>query len=214
VICVSLAEPSFRKCLNALRGLPMAEIRLDITPLKPEEIAALFACPLPLVATFRPGKRSDNDRRAALHAAIAAGAAFVDIEADARPAYRMELIRTAREHGCRVILSSHSDRLPPGAGELARTRERFFRLGADVVKVVHCVRSAADCVRLLSLYETPRRNKVIALGTGREGVVTRVAAPLLGAPFTYASLRPGRETAEGQLDWRTLAKILDLIPHG
>jgi 3-dehydroquinate dehydratase-1 len=213
VICVSLAEPSFRKCLNALRGLPMAEIRLDITPLKPEEIAAIFTCPLPLVATFRPGKGSDSGRSAALRAAIAAGASFVDIEADARPAYRKDLIRAAKEHGCLVILSSHSDRIPPGARELARTRERFFRLGADIVKVVHRVRSAADCVRLLSLYETPRRNKIIALGLGREGVVTRVAAPLLGAPFTYASLRPGRETAAGQLDWKTLARILDLISN-
>lgn len=191
----------------------MAEIRLDITPLKPEEIEAVFASPLPLVATFRPGKRSDSDRRAALNAAIAAGAAFVDIEAEARPAYRRELIRAAKEHGCRVIISTHSERRPPAAERLARLRDRSFRLGGDVVKVVHRVRSAADCVRLLSLYETPRRNKVIALGTGGEGVVTRVAAPLLGAPFTYASLRPGRETAEGQLDWKTLARILDLIPH-
>jgi 3-dehydroquinate dehydratase type I len=186
VICVSLAEPSFRKCLNALRGLAMAEIRLDITPLKPEEIAALFACPLPLIATFRPGKRSESARAEALKTAIAAGASFVDIEADARPAYRKDLIRAAKENGCRVILSSHSDRLPPGAGELARTRERFFRLGADVVKIVRRVRSGADCVRLLSLYETPRRNKVIALGLGREGAVTRVAAPRRGGARTRA----------------------------
>lgn len=191
----------------------MAEIRLDITPLEPEEIASLFAYPLPLVATFRPGKRSESARTDALKTAIAAGAAFVDIEAEAPPAYRRELIRAARARGCRVIISTHSEGRPPTAERLARLRDRSFRLGADVVKVVHRVRSAADCVRLLSLYETPRRNQVIALGTGREGVVTRVAGPLLGAPFTYASLRPGRETAEGQLGWKTLARIFDRIPH-
>lgn len=191
----------------------MAEIRLDLTPLTEREIRVLFAVPLPLVATFRPGSVSETERGAALDTAMAAGAAFVDIEADARSAYRKELIRLAAKHGCRVILSIHSDRRPPGEDRLARTRERLFRQGADIVKVVHRVRSAGDCVRLFSLYKTPRRDGVIALGLGREGVVTRVAAPLLGAPFTFASLRPGRETADGQLDWKTLDRILNLIPH-
>lgn len=213
MICVSLAEPSFRKCLSALEGLPMAEIRMDITPLAPGEVEAVFASPLPLVATFRPGKRPDSERAGALKAAIAAGAAFVDIEADARPAYRRELVRAARERGCRVIISTHSGRRPPGTERLARIRDGSFRLGADIVKIVYRAGSAADCARLLSLYATPRGNRVIALGTGRQGVATRLAAPLLGAPFTYASLRPGRETAEGQLDWKTLGRILSLIPH-
>lgn len=213
MICVSLSEPSFARCRKALRGLPMAEIRLDLTPLTMEEIGVLFAHPLPLVATFRPGRVSESERSAALGAAMAAGAAFVDVEADARPGYRRELARLAAKHGCRVILSIHSERRPPGEGVLARTRDSLFRQGADIVKVVHRVRSARDCARLFSLYGTPRRNAVIALGLGREGAVTRVAAPFLGAPFTYASLRPGRETAEGQLDWKTLDKIMNLIPH-
>ena len=213
MICVSLAEPSFRECLAALKDLPMAEVRLDLTPLAPDEIAQVFRSPLPLVATFRPGRASAAERGAALEAAVAAGAAFVDVEAAAPPAYRKRLIRVARERGCRVILSSHSDRRPPAADRLARMRESFFRKGADIVKIVHRAQSAADCSRLLSLYDTPKRGRVIALGTGRAGVATRIAAPLLGAPFTFASLRPGRETAGGQLDWRTLDRILELVAH-
>jgi len=191
----------------------MAEIRMDLTPLGPGEIAAVFAQPLPLVAAFRPGRATATERRAGLEAAIAAGAAFVDIEAEAPPAYRDRLIRVAREHGCRVILSCHSDRRPPTAGRLARTRESLFRMGADVVKIVHRASSAGDCLRLLSLYDTAKRGRVIALGTGRQGLATRIAAPFLGAPFTFASLRPGRETAEGQLDWKTLDRILTLVAH-
>ena len=42
MICVSLAEPSFRECFAALEGLPMAEIRLDLTPLTPGEVARIF----------------------------------------------------------------------------------------------------------------------------------------------------------------------------
>jgi 3-dehydroquinate dehydratase-1 len=215
MICVSLAEPSFRRTLAALglKGLPMAEIRLDLTPLRPAEIAAVFARPLPLVATFRPGHAPDADRAGALELALQAGAAWIDIEHDAAPAYRRRLVRAARDRGARVILSAHSVRRPPTPADLARTRARLFRLGADVVKIVHRAVTAADCLRLFSLYDSERRDRVVALGTGRAGVVTRLAAPLLGAPFTYAALRPGRETAEGQLDWRTMNRILERAAH-
>jgi 3-dehydroquinate dehydratase-1 len=46
---------------------------------------------------------------------------------------------------------------------------------------------------------------------GKDGRITRIAAPLLGAPFTYASLDNTRETASGQLDSRTLKQIIDMI---
>ncbi len=48
-------------------------------------------------------------------------------------------------------------------------------------------------------------------GMGKDGRITRIAAPLLGAPFTYASLDNTRETASGQLDSRTLKQIIDMI---
>ena len=213
MICVSLAEPSFRRTAAALRGLPMAEIRMDLTPLGPRQIAAAFSRPLPLVATFRPGRASDDDRAVALEAAVRAGAAYVDIEAGAVVRYRTRLARVARECGCRVILSVHSGRRPPAARDLARLRDGLFRRGADIVKIVYRAASAEDCLRLFSLYGTGRRGRVIALGTGRAGLATRLAATFLGAPFTYASLRPGRETAEGQLDWRTMGRILELAAH-
>lgn len=215
MICVSLAEPSFRRTLAALgrRNLPMAEIRLDLTPLRPAEIRAVFTRPLPLIATFRPNRTPDAERAKALESALRAGAAWIDVEHDAAPDYRRRLIRAARERGARVILSVHSARRPPAPADLARTRDRLFRLGADVVKIVHRAASPADCLRLFSLYDPGRRGRVVALGTGRAGVLTRLAAPLLGAPFTYAALRPGRETAAGQLDWRTMDRILERAAH-
>jgi 3-dehydroquinate dehydratase type I len=215
MICVSLAEPDFRRTAAALRsaGLTLAEVRLDLTPLRAAEIARLFGGPVPLIATFRPGRAPAAERAAGLEAAIRAGAAFVDIEHDAPPDYRRRLVRAARGRGCRVILSVHSIRRPPSAAELRRQRDALFRRGADIAKIVYRAATAADGLRLLSLYDTTRRERVIALGTGRTGLATRLAAPFLGAPFTYASLRPGRETAEGQLDWRTMARLLRRAAH-
>jgi len=43
---------------------------------------------------------------------------------------------------------------------------------------------------------------------GRKGRLTRILAPLLGCPFTYASIDGGKETAEGQIDAASLRRIL------
>lgn len=214
MICVSLAERSFRGYLRALRGLELAEIRLDKSPLfGPSEIKALFSGPGAVIAVFRPGPVMASLRKEVLLSAIASGAAYVDIEIEAESRYRIDLIRAAREHGCRVILSYHNERSLPPADRLLSIRERCFRLGADIAKIACRVRSAAECATIFSLYRGRRGRKVIALGLGKPGTITRVAAPCLGAPFTYASAGPGKETAEGQLDRRTLRRILDVIPH-
>lgn len=65
---------------------------------------------------------------------------------------------------------------------------------------------------MLSLYES--RKNVIALGMGPLGVITRIAAPFLGAPLTYASLAPGKETAEGQPDLKTLEAVMKFVRNG
>jgi len=212
MICVSVARPTLRGCLAAVKGLEMAEIRIDRTRLSPAEIRRLFAAPATLVATCRPGTRTDAERTAALLAAIDAGAAFVDIESDAPAALRKTILAAARQARCRVVVSHHDfDRTPP-RDRLLRLVAACFDRGADVAKICCRVRDARECARMLSLYGT-RRN-LIALGLGELGVVTRVAALFLGAPWTYASLAPGEETGEGQLDLRTLGSVLKLIQHG
>ena len=42
---------------------------------------------------------------------------------------------------------------------------------------------------------------------GSGGKITRIVAPLIGGLFTYASLRPGKEVADGQIDRAALQRI-------
>lgn len=46
---------------------------------------------------------------------------------------------------------------------------------------------------------------------GAKGRVTRVAAPLLGSPFTFASLSDEKKTAEGQIEKDKLEQILKVL---
>ena len=55
MICVSLAEPSLAACLQALKGISLAEIRLDQMSLRIDEVRTLFSSHPQLVATCRPG---------------------------------------------------------------------------------------------------------------------------------------------------------------
>ena len=212
MICVSIAEPTLDDCLAAVKGLDLVEVRIDKTALSLEDIKRLFAEPVKMIATCRPGTRTEEERLAALLAAIAAGAAFVDIEVDAPRASREAVLTAAREKGCRVIVSYHNFTETPLKHHLLQVIEECFDLGADIAKIVCRVQNSQDCVRMLSLYES--RKNVIAFGMGPLGVITRIAAPFLGAPLTYASLAPGKETAEGQPDLKTLEAVMKFVRNG
>ncbi len=206
MICVSLAEESMARCLEALKRLDCAEIRIDKMRLTPDDIHILFSLPGTLIATCRPGPYPDNERKDFLLKAIESGAAFVDVEIESEPSYREEIVASARSRGCGVIVSYHNHAKTPTRPELEATVEACFKAGADIAKIACLVRSDSDNARLLGLLDDTR--KIAAIGMGDKGRLTRIAAPLLGSPFTFASLAKGRETAEGQIDKKTLAGIL------
>jgi 3-dehydroquinate dehydratase-1 len=211
MICVSIAEPTLDECRAALKGLELAEIRIDKTGLSVAELKELFSAPLKLIATCRPGTRPDEARMEALLTAISAGAAYVDTEIDSPPQFRDRILAAAKEKHCRIIVSYHNHNETPLKQVLLLTIEECFDLGADIAKVVCRVQSVQDCARLFSLYET--RKNVVALGLGKLGLITRIAGPFFGAPLTYACLAPGKETAEGQPDIASLRAVLKLIEH-
>lgn len=187
----------------------MAEIRMDGTSLSPDQVKSIFCRPVSLVATFRPGGVNLAKRMEMLSLAIRSGARFVDLELESPSEFRDELVKIARDSQCKVIISYHNDQETPGRPLLDQITDQCFRAGADIAKLACMAHSNGDCARLFSLYDQSR--PIIALGMGRLGTITRIVAPLLGAPFTYASLTPQHETAEGQLDWKTMQDILHAL---
>lgn len=202
-ICVSIAESSVEACLAALHGVEFAEVRLDaIDDLTTDQVGRLFDRGLRRVATCRPCLGDGVEREAVLLAAIHAGASFVDIELDAVEAVRDRVKAAAREAGCDVIVSHHDHESTPPTAELRTLVDACFAAGADVAKIACQVDEDRDAARLLGVLDDPRR--IIVIGMGPRGVVTRVLGPVLGSDFTFASLRRGAETAPGQLDGQEL----------
>jgi 3-dehydroquinate dehydratase-1 len=203
----------FEQCKKILQDVELAEIRLDKLDFSLRQVEEIFSLPGKWIATCRPGRISESERRDVLTTAVEAGAAYVDIEIEADDFFIKTIIDVARKKKCRVIMSYHNFENTPAKTELPAIVNRCLDRGADIAKIACRVLSEADSARILSLYDSPAgaQGKILALGMGEKGKITRVAAPFLGAPFTFSALSPGQKTAPGQLDIKTMQKIFNLV---
>ncbi|OPY71647.1 MAG: 3-dehydroquinate dehydratase [Syntrophorhabdus sp. PtaU1.Bin002] len=212
MICVSIAERSTEACLKALSGLDFAEIRMEGMNLTLEDIRTIFSQSLTLMATCRPGILEDGQRRDLLISAIEAGARYVDIEAGSDSRYRQAIVDRARACGCQVVMSFHDYNRTPPLKTLKQIISLCFAEGADIAKIACKVHSERDNIRLLCLLDREKSGgELVVIGMGEQGRITRIVAPLLGSPFTYASLAEGKETASGQVSKNKLENIMRLI---
>lgn len=208
MIFVSIGEPTVKACAKAVAAVKCAEIRMDRIKPGEEGIAGMFSkSGKQLIATCRPTSgRSEEERKNLLLDAIAAGAAYVDVEVEASDAYKKEIVSAARKRGCKAIISYHNYEKTPNSAELEQIVEWCFDSGADIAKIACNSSSDADNARLLGLLDSDR--KLVVIGMGAKGRITRIVGPLLGCVFTFASSEKGKETAEGQIDGKTLEKLI------
>ena len=208
MICVSLGVQDIAELLGLLKRYPFAEIRLDALSETPdiEGITKLFSGPGKRIATFRPIRGTQEERTETLVCAIEAGASYVDVEMDFPEASLRTVSVAVKRHDCQLIVSHHDMEKTPSSKELERLRDSCASRGADLVKIACKVNRREDNDRLMALVDFPA--PVIAIGMGTLGRITRLAGPLIGSPFTYASLGKGLETASGQFDAETLAFLL------
>jgi 3-dehydroquinate dehydratase-1 len=209
MICVSLANKSFSECLITVRKEQMVEVRMDLLDLDIVQVRQLFSSSGNLIATFRKGASPDSKRFEYLAEAIDSGAAWVDIDLLTDESFRQELINKAHEKHCQVIVSYHNFSLTPPYIDLVEIARQCMVKGGTMAKIACQVNSRRDMINLLALYDLDM--KLIAIGMGPMGRITRIVAPFLGAEFTYASLEPGSEAAPGQISRKDMHQIFKLL---
>ncbi len=211
MICVSIAENTVERCLSSLEGIDFAEIRLDALKTDRAGVQSVFSRHRRLIATCRPREKSEEERKTLLITAIEAGAAYVDIEVESNDGYRKTIVRKAISNRCCVIMSYHNYQKTPSMEKLKQYVNLCFDSGAEIAKIACTSHSPRENARLLGLLQEDR--PVIPVGMGKKGAITRIVAPFLGSPFTYASRALGRETAPGQLDYVKLKNIMETLNH-
>ncbi|HBE44415.1 MAG TPA: hypothetical protein DDW17_02905 [Deltaproteobacteria bacterium] len=215
MIYVSLDDKYDINFLKLLNNIDFAEIRMDRMTLSGEDIRTIFSQPKRLIATCRPGYLTKSIRMDYLIKAIEAGASYVDIEIESDSRYRKDIIEKARSKGCVVIISYHNRHETPSIDSLNSIVTTCFKEGAQIAKVACMVNSPADCARLIGLLgNAGYHGRLVVIGMGAKGKITRVLAPLLGSPFTYASYEEGKETAPGQIEGKRLEEMIRLVGNG
>ncbi len=209
MICVSLANMGFEECLALAGKEAFVEFRFDLLGFTGDQVEEAVKASRSCIATFRPGKSDEVHRIRILATALRSGADYVDIELEADPGYREEIIRAARAGDSDVIVSYHNFESTPEDGRLNEIVAACKAAGADVVKIACQVEGTGDVQSLLGLYRKAER--MVVIGMGEKGLITRVAAPFMGAEFTFASPGSGKRTAPGQIDRERLAGIISLI---
>lgn len=209
MICVSFSDKSILENLKQLEKYNRVEIRMDMMMPSMDEIVQIFSSPVQLIATCKKVDLQDEKRFEMLKTAIESGAAFIDIDLDEPRTFRKELMKIAKDLECTVIISWHNYKFTPDKKKLTEKVEECFKNGADIAKVVCMSHSAKDSARISGLYDTEK--PLIAFGMGEEGRFSRIASLALGAPFTYAYPDESKATAPGQLSFRELKQISELL---
>ena len=214
MICVSAGNIDLSKLKILLESENLVEIRLDMNNYSDDELIKIFSSQTNTIATCRPGRFTEAERIRKLELCIESGASFVDVEVESTKNSIKHISETAKENNCRIIISYHNNEKTPLVSKLINICRVSAGLGADIIKIATYVNDQSDNAKLLSLYSNKEFSltlPVIAIGMGKLGKITRIAAPFMGAPFTYASYRAGQETAEGQIGKPELKRIYKII---
>jgi 3-dehydroquinate dehydratase-1 len=210
MICSCIAYKSYEQCRRILNHAELTELRLDLLDLNKDQVKRLFSMEVKTIATCRKGKYSDQERLELLETAIKSGASYIDIEIEMPGGMREHLVKLANENNCKVIISYHNFELTPPVKELRAIIKKCRETGAEIVKITCTVINAEDSANLMSLYSNEKN--IISFGMGVDGLITRLAAPILGAEFTYAAADKNSKTGPGQVttkEMKSFYKILD-----
>jgi len=151
----------------------------------------------------------EGARIARLEAACEAGAAAVDIEYLAEPAYRDRLIATARDRRTPLLIGYENMQQTPAKEELIGGIRGVAELGPDLIKLAVRAESHADLLTVLDVAREMRAMLDVpfaAIALGPYGAPSRPLGCVLGGSFTYCAMEAGG--AAGQL---TVAETRDVI---
>jgi 3-dehydroquinate dehydratase-1 len=209
MICVSLGKISLDEALKICREVKLVEIRADLMLWPKEYYKKVIATGVKTIFTCRPGPVNEEDRLNLYRFAAECGAKYIDIELESGIQFREKVLRIINQNPAELIISYHNYEHTPDYEDLVSILEDCYFKAADVAKIACRVYTHSDSARLMSLYEKSGRKVIV--GMGNTGKITRIAAGLMGAEFTFASSGSGNETAEGQINYRDMSEIYKLL---
>ncbi|MEI7579428.1 MAG: type I 3-dehydroquinate dehydratase [bacterium] len=111
-----------------------------------------------------------------------------------------------------LIISYHNFLETPSTVELQEILEQMSELRADVKKLAVQINSHLDLQNVYRiLLNKAKTEKIIVIGMGEMGKISRITAPLLGSYLTFGSLNAGLASAPGQMTSGELENVFKMI---
>ncbi|HJW98351.1 MAG TPA: type I 3-dehydroquinate dehydratase [Candidatus Bathyarchaeia archaeon] len=220
-ICVSILPKTITETRSLIEEAEQfkadfIEVRLDRLKEHDGLIDITSHIKTPMIAANRsPEHKGDFsgteiERQDTLLDAARHGFEYVDLELTT-PKLK-NLVRKMRQTKVKLIISFHDFEKTPPIARLHEILQKETTTGADLCKIVTTAASVKDNLTVLGfLSETQRKHNMICFCMGKLGKTSRFLSPLFGAFFTIASLRPGKETAEGQLPIQEMRRAYDAL---
>lgn len=217
LICVPILQKDRKSVLKVTSeaidaGADLVELRIDaLLDTDPQSVIHLMEeINYPLIATNRMREEGgyfmgSEDLRTEILVEVADHADYVDIELQTDVKYRSRVIQASKS----TIISFHDFQKSPSLNELIEIVNKEKELG-NLAKFAVMPQNMQDTLNVLEVVN--REDNTIGIAMGELGRYTRVVAPLLGSPITYASL--DGESAPGQLNVKDTHEIIDKLMVG
>jgi len=216
MICIPIIENNIENAIiSAKRALEVADIvefRVDcIKDIKEEDIIKMTNYPsiITIRAHWEGGHYMGDDyKRISLYkVAIENNVKYIDVELN--ETRNKELVNFRDDIGSetKTIISYHNFKETPSYNKLLEIVDKELQIG-DVGKFATMVNSKKDILNILRVIQE-FEGRVIGIGMGEKGKLTRILGTYFGSVLTFASME-GKSSAPGQIDVLTLKKYMDL----
>lgn len=198
----------YGQIFEALEYADLIELRLDsLKKLDIEELRNLRShFSIPMIFTLRKASQggdynqSEENRLADIRRLMILKPEYLDLEHDV-PSLFIEEMRS-QHPTTKLILSYHDFIGTPD--DLEGIYQEMQKIPAYFYKIAVTAHNSLDAFRLMCWIKKKSKSNLIAISMGSHGQISRILAPIIGCPMTYAVLDENSTTAPGQFS----AKIL------
>ena len=219
-ICVSLLPKNIDEANNLIKEAEeqeadLIELRLDYLDPSINLNSLSKQGSTPKIATILYNQdiiknKSQTNYQEFLIKAAKSGFEYVDIAINS--VNQKKIIKKIKSINCKPIVSFHDFNNSLPIADLEKILEKEISIGAEVCKIVTTARRIQDNLEILNFISKHSSNsKMICFCMGNLGRISRVLSPLFGGFFTFASLKPDMETANGQFSIQELKEIYKLL---
>lgn len=207
-ICVSISGKSLNECLEQLGNARLAELRLDLVLLTPDEIAILTGMGQNWIVAIRQPFLMLPDAEKLFSAALNNATRYIDVGFDLlNNQIASNCIEKARNSNANLMLSYHNFESTPSFEELMHIGSEMLMAGADAIKIACMANSESDNVAVIKLYD--HFENITAFCMGEHGRNSRIRALKNGLKLTYVSPNNGPATAPGQYSFSEMCAIAE-----